>query len=171
MPSQPSRQAPGEPGRQKMKVAPATPAVARLWIVEAPILAWLSMWKAIEKPSIRFSNSGSIASGVTSRPVKPVPPVVMMASTPASAIHRLTMTRIASTSSMMISRAASVWPAAVEPLGQRGAGLVVRQRAGVRDRQHRDVERHEGSCFVDGGHWPLYPSCPGRGAAPQSQHP
>jgi len=43
MPSQPSRQAPGDPGRQKMKVAPATPAVARLWIVDVPILAWLSM--------------------------------------------------------------------------------------------------------------------------------
>ena len=78
MPSQPSRQAPGEPGRQKMKVAPATPAVARLCTVDAPILAWLSMWKAMENPSIRFSNSGSIASGVTSRPVKPVPPVVMI---------------------------------------------------------------------------------------------
>ena len=39
MPSQPSRQAPGDPGRQKMKVAPATPAVARLWTVEVPILA------------------------------------------------------------------------------------------------------------------------------------
>ena len=87
MPSQPSRQAPGEPGRQKMNVAPATPAVARLWIVEVPILAWLNMWNAIEKPSIRFSNSGSMASGVTSRPVKPVPPVVMMTSTPGSAIH------------------------------------------------------------------------------------
>src|SRR6476659_4142140 len=71
-------------------------------------LAWLSMWKAMENPSIRFSNSGSIASGVTSRPVKPVPPVVMMASTPSSAIHRLMMTRIASTSSTMISRAASL---------------------------------------------------------------
>jgi len=50
-------------------------------------LAWLSMWKAMEKPSIRFSNNGSIASGVTSRPVKPVPPVVMIASTPESAIQ------------------------------------------------------------------------------------
>ena len=89
-----------------MKVAPATPAVARLCTVEVPILAWLSMWKAIEKPSIRFSNSGSIASGVTSRPVKPVPPVVMIASTPGSAIHRLTTARIASTSSVTISRAA-----------------------------------------------------------------
>ncbi len=67
----------------------------------------------MEKPSIRFSNSGSIASGVTSRPVKPVPPVVMMASTPSSAIHRFTTLRIASTSSVTISRAASRWPAAV----------------------------------------------------------
>jgi len=108
MPSQPSRQAPGDPGKQKINVAPATPAVARLWIVDVPILAWLSMWNAMEKPSIRFSNSGSIASGVTSRPVKPVPPVVMMASMPGSAIHVLMMRRIASTSSTMISRAASL---------------------------------------------------------------
>src|ERR1700736_1099663 len=95
-----------------MNVAPAVPAVARLWIVEVPILAWLSRWNAIEKPSIRFSNSGSIASGVTSRPVKPVPPVVITTSTPGSAIHLLIMPRIASTSSTMISRAASLWPAA-----------------------------------------------------------
>src|SRR5215813_3359752 len=113
MPSQASRQAPGEPGRQKMKVAPATPAVARLCTVDAPILAWLSIWKAMEKPSMRFSNSGSIASGVTSRPVKPVPPVVMTTSTPSSAIHVLITARIASTSSVTISRAASLCPAAV----------------------------------------------------------
>src|ERR1700733_8557033 len=61
---------------------------------------------------MRFSNSGSIASGVTSRPVKPVPPVVMMASTSGSAIHLLMTMRIASTSSTTISRAASRWPAA-----------------------------------------------------------
>ena len=29
----------GDPGRQKIKVAPATPAVTRLWIVDVPILA------------------------------------------------------------------------------------------------------------------------------------
>jgi hypothetical protein len=39
--------------------------------------------------------------------VNPVPPVVMIASTPRSAIQRLMMMRIASTSSMTISRAAS----------------------------------------------------------------
>jgi len=39
MPSQASLQAPGEPGSTKMKVAFATPAVARDWIVEVPILS------------------------------------------------------------------------------------------------------------------------------------
>src|SRR5690242_7875072 len=67
----------------------------------------------MEKPSMRFSNNGSIASGVTSRPVKPVPPVVITTSTPGSAIQRLTTPRIASTSSVTISRAARRWPAAV----------------------------------------------------------
>ena len=38
------------------------------------------MWKTVEKPSISFSNSGLTASGVTSRPVKPVPPVVITTS-------------------------------------------------------------------------------------------
>ena len=126
-----------------MKVAPAMPAVARLWIVEVPILAWLSMWNAIENPSIRFSNSGSIASGVTSRPVKPVPPVVMMTSIPGSAIHRLTMTRIASTSSIDDLARREMVTGRGEPLRQRSPGFVVRQRARVGNRQHRDVERDE----------------------------
>ena len=39
MPSHASFTAPGEPGRQKMNVPPATPAQARLWIVEVPIFA------------------------------------------------------------------------------------------------------------------------------------
>src|SRR5579871_966741 len=113
MPSQASRQAPGDPGRQKMKVAPATPAVARLWIVDVPISAWLTIRNSVAKPSMRFSNNGSSASGVTSRPVKPVPPVVMTTSMPVSAIHFRTTPRIASTSSVTISREASLWPAAV----------------------------------------------------------
>ncbi len=40
---------------------------------------------------MRFSNSGSTASGVTSRPVKPVPPVVMIASMFGSAIQIRTL--------------------------------------------------------------------------------
>jgi hypothetical protein len=39
MPSQASLQAPVEPGRQKTNLPPASPAVARDWIVEVPILS------------------------------------------------------------------------------------------------------------------------------------
>ena len=39
MPSQASRQAPGEPGSTNTKVALTTPPVARDWIVEVPILS------------------------------------------------------------------------------------------------------------------------------------
>ena len=83
---------------------PATPAVARVWIAEVPILAWLTIRNMVAKPSMRFSNKGSTASGVTSRPVKPVPPVVMMTSIAGSAIHALTRARISSTSSVTIAR-------------------------------------------------------------------
>src|SRR5215510_1242318 len=71
------------------------------------------MWKAIEKPSMRFSNNGSTASGVTSRPVKPVPPVVMTTSTAGVSIHSFTRARIASTSSRTIVRSNTIWPAAL----------------------------------------------------------
>ena len=62
-------------------------------------------------PSMRFSNSGSIASGVTSRPVKPVPPVVMMTSMAGSATQALTCSRIRSMSSVTILRPATMCPA------------------------------------------------------------
>src|SRR6202041_881166 len=39
-----------------------------------------------------------------------------------------------------------------EAFGQRGSGLVVLQRTRIRDRQHRDVERQEGSGLIDRGH-------------------
>src|SRR5439155_15693054 len=164
MPSHASRQAPGDPGRQKMKVAPATPAVARLCTVEAPILAWLSIWKAIEKPSIGFSNNGSTASGVTSRPVKPVPPVVMTASMPGSAIHFLTTAQMASTSSVTISRAASLWPAAVSR-----SASVVPDLSSASERVSEIVSTAMLSgtnCFASSiEDIALYLSCPGRGAA------
>src|SRR6266581_1502133 len=60
---------------------------------------------------MRFSNSGSTASGVTSRPVNPVPPVVMTTSTAGSAIQRCTCARIASISSRTMRRSATTWPA------------------------------------------------------------
>src|SRR5712691_5029593 len=60
---------------------------------------------------MRFSNSGSTASGVTSRPVNPVPPVVMTTSIAGSAIQRCTCSRIACVSSRTMPRSANVWPA------------------------------------------------------------
>ena len=46
------------------------------------------------KPSIALSNRGCTASGVESRPEKPVPPVTSTASTPGSAIQREITARI-----------------------------------------------------------------------------
>ena len=101
---------------------------------------------------MRFSNSGSIASGVTSRPVKPVPPVVMMTSIAGSAIQRLhagaDLLDVVGDDGAAGDRMAGLRDA----LGQRGAGLVVGEFAGVGDRQHRDLERDELLGFVDAGH-------------------
>ena len=54
-----------------------------------------------------------MASGVTSRPVRPVPPVVTMASTDPEVVQAFTRARMASTSSGSIARSASTWPAPV----------------------------------------------------------
>jgi hypothetical protein len=56
---------------------------------------------------ISLSNSGRTASGVTSRPVRPVPPVVTTASIFASAIHLRMIARIALTSSGTMALSAS----------------------------------------------------------------
>src|SRR5580700_6875564 len=80
-------------------------------MAEVPIFGKLTTRNSAEKPSIFFSNSGSTASGVTSRPVKPVPPVVMITSITGSAIQPLMRARIASMSSATIERSATTWPA------------------------------------------------------------
>ena len=87
--SQPSLQAFGEPGRAKIYVPSATPAQARLCIVDVAIF-----WKLIQRnnspnPGISFSQTDASASGVTSRPVTPVPPVVITTSIWSSAIQVL----------------------------------------------------------------------------------
>ena len=115
-------------------------------------LGRLTMWNMVEKPSMRFSNSGSSASGVTSRPVKPVPPVVMTTSIAGSAIQALACARIFSTSSVTIARAATACPACCDPLRQRRARFVLGDAAGIRNRQHRDLERNELTALVETGH-------------------
>ena len=64
--------------------------MARDCMVEVPIFWKLIQRKISPKPSMRFSNSPSSASGVTSRPVTPVPPVVITTSTLGSSIHFFT---------------------------------------------------------------------------------
>ena len=93
--SQPVRQAEVEPGRANRNVALASPANARDCSVLVPISSKLSARNSSPKPGISLSSSGSSASGVESRPVKPVPPVTMTPSTSASAIQRETMARSA----------------------------------------------------------------------------
>src|SRR5437764_803946 len=74
MPSHASRPAPAEPGRQKLRGAPAAPAVARLWIVDVLLLSWLSMRNWLDKPSIRFPHKASTVSVVPARPAQALPP-------------------------------------------------------------------------------------------------
>ncbi len=128
MPSQASLQAPGEPGRTKMKVAPATPAAGpRLHRRRANFVVGNAMEDGRET-SVRFSNRGSSASGVTSRPVKPVPPVVITTSIAGSAIQAARRElRIASTSSRTMARSASSMPGLGDAIGQGVARLVDRQ--------------------------------------------
>ena len=63
------------------------------------------------KPSISFSNSGRMASMVTSSPVRPVPPVVMITSMSSRLVQSRTTWRMARTSSLTTLRAESAWPA------------------------------------------------------------
>ncbi|OGH57301.1 MAG: hypothetical protein A3I06_04270 [Candidatus Lindowbacteria bacterium RIFCSPLOWO2_02_FULL_62_12] len=60
-----------------------------------------------------FVKSGRTASGVTSRPVTPVPPVTIAKSTRGSLAHPRTIRRMAACSSLHILRSATVCPAAV----------------------------------------------------------
>ncbi len=89
------RQAEVEPGRANRKVPLARPANARDCSDEVPISSNEIARNSSPKPGICLSSSGSSASGVESRPVKPVPPVTRMPSMRGSAIHLDTSARIA----------------------------------------------------------------------------
>src|SRR3984957_4609126 len=64
------------------------------------------------KPSSSLSKSSRSASGVTSRPVSPVPPVLMITSTPGSSIHCRACRWMPATSSRTSALARSSCPAA-----------------------------------------------------------
>ena len=63
------------------------PAMALDCMVDEPISLKEICLKSSPKPSMVLSNKGANASGVLSRPVKPVPPVVMIACMLSLAIH------------------------------------------------------------------------------------
>ena len=118
----------------------------RVWIVEVGLLS-LTSRNIVEKPSIFFSNSGSTASGVTSRPVKPVPPVVITTSMNLSAIQSFTRWRIAFYVVLDDRPLGQRVAGGADALGQRVAGLVVGALAGIGHREYRDLERNELAAF------------------------
>ena len=104
-------------------------------------------WNTSENPSMRFSKIGSSASGVTSRPVKPVPPVVMTTSTPdpwtSRALARAPGRSPPGRRERWGSAVGKDVPGLRDAVGERLAGFVVGHRARVGHGEHRDVERHE----------------------------
>ena len=71
----------GLPGKTKIYVPFATPATALDCIVDVPILLKERNRKSSPKPSISLSKIDLNASGDTSLPVNPVPPVEIITST------------------------------------------------------------------------------------------
>ena len=71
---------PEEPGRAKMYLPFANTAQALDWIDDVPTVSRLTNLKISPKPGIFLSAISSIASGVISLPVNPVPPVVIITS-------------------------------------------------------------------------------------------
>ena len=126
-----------------MNVALATPAHARLCSVDVPTLWKLTRCQTTLKPSISLSNSGRTASGVTSRPVRPVPPVVTTASIIGSAIHLRITARMAFTSSGTMALSASSCPASRHARRQQMARRIRLIRPRIRDRHHADAQRLE----------------------------
>ena len=57
MPSQASLQAPVLPGSVKMQVPSATPAIARLWMVDVPMVWKLNHRNSSPKPGISSSTT------------------------------------------------------------------------------------------------------------------
>jgi len=105
-----SLQAPDEPGNTKIKVELATPASARDCSVDDLISSNDSALNISPKPSISLSSSGLTASGVPSRPVIPVPPVLIMVLTFGSRIQRDITSRISYLSSRTMAFSKRLWP-------------------------------------------------------------
>ena len=80
IPSHASVTPPDEPGKANIYFPFAKTAQALDWIADVPTVFKLIVLKTSPKPGICLSAISSIASGVISLPVNPVPPVVIMTS-------------------------------------------------------------------------------------------
>ena len=80
IPSHASVTPPDEPGNANTYLPLAKTAQALDWIADVPIVFKLKFLKTSPNPVICLSAISSIASGVISLPVNPVPPVVMITS-------------------------------------------------------------------------------------------
>ena len=102
--SKPSRQPPGEPGRFTTSAWPRTPASPRESRA-CGVFASESARSASAIPGATRSSTSAVASGVTSRGPRPVPPVV--STTAASSASSAIASAIASRSSGTIRRSTS----------------------------------------------------------------
>ena len=80
IPSQASVTPPDDPGNANTYFPFAKTAQALDWIADVPTVFKLIVLKTSPNPGICLSAISSIASGVMSLPVNPVPPVVMITS-------------------------------------------------------------------------------------------
>ena len=80
IPSHASVTPPDEPGNAKTYLPFAKTTQALDWIAEVPTVLRLTVLKTSPNPGICLSAISSIASGVISLPVNPVPPVVITTS-------------------------------------------------------------------------------------------
>ena len=96
---------------QNTAVRLASPAQARDCSVEEPISRSDRLRNTSPNPSMCLSSRGRTASGVESRPEKPVPPVTSATCTCSLAIHCDSSARMRYTSSAISALSASLWPA------------------------------------------------------------
>ena len=113
IPSHASVTPPDDPGKAKIYLPFAKTAQALDCIAEVPTVFRLIVLKTSPKPGIFLSAISSIASGVMSLPVKPVPPVVITTSISFLLIHSFKIKTISSLLSLQIFLSTKLWLASL----------------------------------------------------------
>ena len=113
IPSQASVTPPDDPGKAKTYLPFAKTAQALDCIAEVPTVLRLIVLKTSPNPGICLSAISSIASGVISLPVKPVPPVVITTSISFLLIHSFKIKTMSSLLSLQIFLSINLWLASL----------------------------------------------------------